>query len=132
MSNLIRRIALPAALAALAVAAGCDSGPPMGQVSGKVTFQGKPLPNAEIEFQPVDNRPSSSAKTDAEGRYKLQFTSKKSGALVGEHVVAITTEQDASEDGKPAVREKLPPKYNTRSELKKTVKPGRQTIDFDL
>ena len=106
MFHATRRTLLSAALTALAaVTAGCDSGPPMGQVSGKVTFQGKPLPNAEIEFQPVDNRPSSSARTDAEGRYKLQFTSKKSGALVGEHVVAITTEQDEPDEGKPAVRE---------------------------
>jgi len=133
MSKARCRVSLLVALAVLAaMAAGCDSGSPMGQVTGKVTFNGKPLPNAEIEFQPVDNRPSSSGKTDAEGQYKLQYTAKKSGALAGEHVVRITTEQDASDDGKPAVPEKLPPKYNTKSQLKKTVEPGRQTIDFEL
>ncbi len=120
-------------LGVLIVAAlGCGSKEPMGQVSGKVTLQGNPLPGAEVEFQPVDNRPPSTGRTDAQGRYELQYSAQQRGAVAGEHVVRITTEQDPSDDGTPGTPEKLPPKYNVQSDLKRTVKPGRQTIDFEL
>jgi hypothetical protein len=38
--------------AALVCLAGCSSKPPMGQLSGTVTFQGKPVPAGWISFTP--------------------------------------------------------------------------------
>ena len=39
-------------VAALAVAAGCSSEPKLAQMSGKVTFKGKPVPAGYISFTP--------------------------------------------------------------------------------
>jgi hypothetical protein len=50
MRGLIRRLLGGAAV--LALAAGCSSKPEMAQVSGTVTFQGKPVPAGWISFTP--------------------------------------------------------------------------------
>lgn len=131
------RIKAGALLCALAVfgvtAAGCgDGGPELGQVTGKVTYQNAPLADAEIEFQPVDKRSPSSARTNAEGVYTLKYTATKDGALIGEHIVRVRTAKDATDDGQAAVPEKLPAKHHSKSEIKKTVQSGSQTIDIPL
>ena len=42
---------------ALLVLLGCDSAPPMAQISGTVTFKGKPIPAGNVTFTPdVDAR----------------------------------------------------------------------------
>jgi hypothetical protein len=43
-------------------------------VSGVVTLDGKPLANAMVLFQPIGDQGGvgSTAKTDSEGRYKLE------------------------------------------------------------
>jgi len=45
-------------LAVLALAVGCSSKPEMGQVSGKVTFQGQPVPAGWISFTPEPGKGS--------------------------------------------------------------------------
>jgi hypothetical protein len=56
MRGLIRRVAGGAAV--LALAAGCSSKPEMAQVSGTVTFQGKPVPAGWISFTPEPGKGS--------------------------------------------------------------------------
>jgi hypothetical protein len=56
MRGLIRRLLGGAAV--LALAAGCSSKPEMAQVSGKVTFQGKPVPAGWISFTPEPGKGS--------------------------------------------------------------------------
>jgi hypothetical protein len=118
--------------------AGCrDSGPELGEVSGIVTLDGEPLPKARIRFEPVgpDGSPSY-AKTDEDGHYELMFGVDKPGAMVGEHLVRITTARQEPADrlGREMIThpELLPSRYNTESELKREVKSGSQTIDFEL
>lgn len=50
MRDFFRRAAGAAAVFALAL--GCSSKPPMAQLSGTVTFQGKPVPAGWISFTP--------------------------------------------------------------------------------
>jgi len=53
MHGLARRALGGAALvAAIALAAGCSSKPQMAQISGTVTFKGKPVPAGYISFTP--------------------------------------------------------------------------------
>lgn len=118
--------------------AGCGSGN-IGQVTGTVTADGKPLANALIEFYPQaeGGGRASSAVTDSEGKYELVYGRDGTGAVVGEHLVQITTGDlggDENEDGSytAATKETLPAKYNVNSELIVTVKGGSNTIDFDL
>ena len=116
--------------------AGCGgSGPKLGKVKGRVTLGGQPLEEAEVTFQPTAEGAAPSADTtDADGRYELMYTFDKKGAVPGEHIVTITTGGTFLDDqGIEVEREEgVPAKYNTQTELRETVKPGSQTIDFDL
>ena len=105
-------------------------------VSGVIRLDGKPLPSATITFTPLDGR-ASVAQTDGNGRYRLQYTTNQWGAERGSHQVVITTrvEPVVGENGVTSVPgrpEMLPRRYHQMSELTAEVKPGRNTIDFEL
>jgi hypothetical protein len=112
-----------------------------------VKLNGKPLPGATVGFEPEqnDNGPNqnpttSGGKTDENGAYTLETTKREKGALVGKHKVRISlykTQQDPESDARkrsgPMQVDKLPAKYNTKSELTIDVPPGGKTdADFDL
>ena len=108
---------------------GCSrSGPNLGGVTGTVTLDGTPLASVCVQFEPEYGR-SASAVTDANGVYRLQYTSKKKGALVGVHTVRISTRLPMTGNTMP---ERLPAKYNKESTLTAEVKPGGNEIDFQL
>lgn len=114
---------------------GCGSGGKLATVRGKVTLNGQPLQGALVEFQPTDPEGSpSSGLTDAEGRYELMYTFDKPGAAPGEHVVSIRTGGTRVDDSGREVecRECVPIQYNSQTELRRTVEPGLNTLDFDL
>ena len=124
---------------ALLPAAGCgDGGPELGTVSGTVTLDGKPLPNAKVEFQPVAKGSPSDDTTDENGYYELAYGVDKPGAMVGMHEVRISTcrEEAGDDEGlSPVIEypELLPPKYNEESELTCEVKSGsNQGVNFNL
>ena len=113
---------------------GCGSdGPERGVVTGRVTLNGEPLENADIEFQPDEGSPSY-GMTDGKGWYDLMYTRDKRGAMVGEHTVRITTSTtDTDVRGNDvAIPQRVPPKYNAQSELLREVKPGRNKFNFEL
>lgn len=138
-----------------ATLAGCGTAPQANykdlglvKVSGNVTLDGTALPNATVKFESEDGQ-FSYGETDANGNYSLQFDSEKKGATPGEKIVRISTSAsvgeeageevvgEESEEGSASAKTKpaelVPAKYNTESELKRTVEPGRnQTFDFDL
>lgn len=143
-SNEVRRntsivLALLAA-AMLTGPAGCgrSSGPELAAVKGTVTLDGRPLKNASIRFQPVDEHGAgtySIAMTGKKGEYELRHTRSSKGALVGRHVVKIRTARPDAEDelGNPLpVQELIPAVYNEHSELIHEVRPGHNTIEFEL
>lgn len=119
---------------------GCgQNGPPLGQVRGRVTLDGEPLVEAEIVFQPQKGRPAT-ARTNAKGEYALTYTVDRAGALLGPHGVRITTFEPGY-DGEtpqgerktiPERPERVPAKYNRKSELHADVKPGPNVFDFEL
>jgi len=116
---------------------GCGpGGPEIASVEGKITMDGKPLPNAAVVFIPENGRPAG-ATTDSEGNYVLNFTAGRQGAIPGKNTVRITTLRDPSEteDGKPipGSPETIPMEYNAASKLEFTVKEGERNIaNFDL
>ena len=143
----------------LAFSAGCgDSGPPLGEVSGKVTFFGKPYPNAVVSFTPEGGGPAATASTDQNGDFELWSAGKK-GAVIGKHKVSVTTIKEVKETKSMAEvrsddpsysaslaesssnaaykaaaneKEKIPAKYNVNTELLKDVTSGKNKIDLDL
>jgi hypothetical protein len=121
---------------ALILQMGCGpSGPEIARVQGTVTMDGKPLPSAIIMFVPVGGRPSVS-ETDANGKYVLEFSGGRKGAIPGINRVEINTGRLAYEkDGKnyPAVKESVPVQYNRLTTLEFNVEAGKNnTADFAL
>ncbi len=111
-------------------------------VSGSVTLDGQPLADAEVRFE-AESGQYSVGKTDSAGRFKLQFDSIKSGCTEGKKIVRITTRPVTEGAGTPesddgtvnsaaASAERLPPRYNQKSELTAEVTPQKTSFDFTL
>ena len=124
------------------VAAGCNADHQVAPVSGQVKLNGKPLANADVHFQPIGSKnnpnpgPGSHGRTDAMGNYTLRIDDKQSGALVGKHWVMIYAFEPAgskSDAGSPGLKDKIPMRYNEKSNLTCDVpKAGRTDADFEL
>ena len=134
-----RRRALGGAWIAVAavfalVSIGCsESGIALGLVEGVVTLDGQPLPDANLEFQPLGGSPSY-ARTDKDGHYEMQYSPERAGTTVGKHLVRIYTFRgETTKEGRPlTIPETLPEKYHEASEMFREVTAGRQEIDFKL
>ena len=125
-------LALPVTL----LTAGCGDAPDnLSTVSGQVKLDGQPLEGALVQFTPAETGSPSVGRTDAEGKYELQFNRDHKGAAIGQHQVTISTYVPGDAEGDPPVQvvpEKVPAKYNVKTELSKTVEKGSNTIDFEL
>ncbi len=134
MLRLVVRVLLCSFMATAMIGCG-PGGPEIARVQGTVTMDGKPLPAAVIMFVPQKGRPSAS-ETDANGKYTLEFSAGRKGAIPGINRVEINTARLAYEkDGKqyPAVKESVPAQYNRNTELEFNVEPGKTNIaNFDL
>lgn len=119
---------------AIGLAFGCGpGGPEVGEVEGTVLLGGEPLEGALVMFTPADGGRPAAARTDAEGHYELLYTQGRTGALLGEHTVTISTFQEADPGaGVPSIPEKVPAKYNVNTELRETVDIEGSVINFDL
>jgi len=135
-----KKVWLPAVVFAISSISlvGCGGGgdPNIVRVTGTVTMDGKPLPDATVLFVSGQGRPSG-ALTDKNGYYELNYTGDQKGARIGPNRVQITTAQGPSEtmegDPIPAVPESVPSKYNSRTELEFTVtEDGENVANFDL
>jgi hypothetical protein len=124
---------------ALALAAGCGQGD-VAPVSGRVTLNGQPLPHANISFQPVSPGPSvrpdtagSAGRTDADGHFTLRLIDPdRDGALVGKHVVTITTATSATGDNSAAKGERVPKSWRDGSQQFDVPAGGTTAANFDL
>lgn len=109
---------------------GCDRSdrPDLGSVTGMVTLDGQPLPNAWVTFIQKGFRPSSD-KTDANGRYELNYIRDIKGAALGTHTVKIELETPESA---PSGIQQLPARYHVDSQMEREVKEGTNVFDFEL
>jgi hypothetical protein len=121
-----RTLAAPVVGLVLATALGCGGdGPKMSEVSGVVTINGKPYPNAVVSFQPLGTKENpnpgrgSSGYTDESGRFTLKTDEGRTGAVVGKHRVRIMTKGNNVETYDPT----------TGSPDGDLANPGKATID---
>ena len=126
-------------------AVGCGGRKDMGRVSGTVTYQGKPVPEAVLRFTVKDKSPGL-ARTDAAGRYTLNTLRKGDGGFAGASVVTITPwvepfierPDDAITGRKPppeVPRPDIPDRYRTadKTPLAAEIIAGKSNvIDFKL
>jgi hypothetical protein len=128
------------ALTFLALAAvGCGN---RGDVSGRVTYNGKPLVFGTVQFEASD-RTIKQANIGTDGSYSIP------GVPVGEAKVAVSSENPKSSAFQPLQREgrpppkplpevkgwfPIPPDYQdlSKPKLNYTVKRGQNTYDIDL
>jgi hypothetical protein len=74
---------------------GCGSGvirPPLGKVSGKVTYNGNPVTSGSVIFTPVKGDSGGHIATgqiQSDGSYSLTTFDTGDGALLGQHVVTV-------------------------------------------
>lgn len=136
---------------------GCGEGPigaegiNLGDVSGVVTLDGEPVKFALVTFTPTEGGRSSSAETDADGKYTLFYSNSLDGAEVGEHAVSIMPQEggepDFPDDFDPDTASQaeidkfyaesagtpIPDKYSGNPPLlTATVEGGANTFDFAL
>jgi hypothetical protein len=130
----MRSCCLSIAILYSVIGVGCgSSGPELARVSGTVKMDGAPLKDAFVTFTPEQAGRPSFGGTNADGYYDLVYTDTKKGALPGQHTVKVSTYQGANpEAGTKAQPERVPAKYNTKSELKRKVEPGSNTIDIEI
>lgn len=115
--------------------AGCsESGVPLADVTGRVTFNGRPCP-AEIMFEPDGHdkrsggRPSSAFAGD-DGRFTLNYTDERKGAVVGRHRVLIKVLRSHGSDEPQSFHEAVQPVKTAR--MKRHVQPGKNHFHFAI
>ena len=119
----------------ITIFAGCGAftASEVGEVSGTITLDDRPLSDVEVAFAPVDGGKTSLGYTDESGAYVLVYDAELDGAEVGKHTIRITRVQPEEQDGEqPKQFEKLPASYNSESKLTVEVKSGSQTVDIPL
>lgn len=109
-----------------AIGAGCGGGgqPALGEVTGRVTLDGKPLAGAIIMASPEVGRPGT-ATLDSDGKYVLKYTEGVEGTKLGRNKISFVWPTDVSGP-------RIPAKYAEKSELVIDVKKGTNTFDFPL
>ncbi|WP_422924401.1 hypothetical protein [Singulisphaera sp. PoT] len=149
------------AILALVTLGGCggrDNLPPMGQVSGKVTYKGKPLATGMVVFSPLMGSEGQTGQLATgmlgkDGSYELSTFDDGDGAVLGEHLITVKavekvrtekpnpkdTEQirTPGPDGKLSyvfMKSLVPNKYANpnMSPLRFKVAPGQNQHDIEL
>lgn len=122
-------------------AVGCgSSGPEMARVTGKVTYNGQPVPLGTIAFQALDPEGGRNAigMIQPDGTYTLHTEQPGDGALLGDYQIGIVARDEPILDyipAKPVPPKRLTPeKYENpqTSGLRAQVESGRNVIDFEL
>ena len=109
---------------------GCDSGPRLYEITGKVTFDGVPVAKGDITLRPekTSTAPQGAMIKDgsfvmkaSEGKYKVEIISTR---------VVPGKKGPMGED---AIEEFIPQKYNTKTTLGAEVKTtGNNELIFEL
>lgn len=126
----------------LLAAAGCGpSGPAVGEVTGKVTYKGKPVPGGVITYNWRGGENAFPGALAEDGSYTIPKV------FVGECIITVATvppgglnflRKNSKKTTAPLIGEgkyvKIPDKYQDKlkSGIKKDVVKGKNTIDIDL
>lgn len=121
----------PLAFSVLFAVLGCGGNPNLGKVTGSITLDGKPLPNAMVTFTPTSGGATSYGRSDSSGNYSMMFNEKEAGAWIGTNKVSIST-GDVLPDNSGVIPELVPAAYNQNTTLTAEVKSGSNSFDWEL
>src|SRR5688572_3580178 len=106
---------LPGLLLTILCSTGCwQSGPPVVEVRGTVTYRGEPVPHGSITFVPVATsgevlRPATGMLSE-DGSYEMQAFPGRSGTRPGEYRVSVLSYTGSFMDG--TVKYIVPQQYS--------------------
>jgi hypothetical protein len=72
-------------------------------VHGKVTYKGRPVAGATVEFLCTGASRPAAGTTDEQGNYSLTTFTPNDGAMIGTHVVTVNVYASESEASLPSV-----------------------------
>jgi hypothetical protein len=110
---------------------------PTHAVTGKVTFDGKPVPGAFVVFRGIGKeprQPRADGYVEADGTYRLSTYTAFDGVPAGEYAITVELRKPLfTLEGKRGPN-LLPAAYGdaARTPLRVTVKPGKQVFDIVL
>ncbi len=142
VTSFVFRLMIKTYLALLVVAllttcVGCgDDTPPLGQLTGVVTIDGKPFAGGSLQFIPEGGGRPSVAVTDENGEFEALYLVGKTGALIGSHKVLfeINDTADVAEEDQfmpPAGSKKGPKSYRITPDVIE-VASGSNEIELKL
>jgi hypothetical protein len=123
-----------AVFTAVAVLAGCGNDVKTADVSGTVSYDGKPVEEGAIAFVPADGKGPSGGGVIKDGKYtatKVPVGNTKV-TITGSKVVGKAKADDKQPGSPEARQEYIPEKYNVKSELTFEVKSGANEKNWDL
>jgi hypothetical protein len=126
---MIRYFCLAAALAGAALS-GCGPGEKLYDVSGTITFEGKPIPKGLIFFDPDTSKGTSGTQGFAnieDGRYDTAVRGKGKGIRGGTYTIRIS-----GFDGKEAPEAPFGQFLFPEHQLTQELPPRNQTFDYDV
>lgn len=134
MAQPIRRSAIVLPFLVLAWLAGCSRSSTEGTVNGTVTLDDQPLQQGVVRFVPVDAQARTASAPVRDGKFtatvpigemRVEFSAPK---IIGRHKVYDTPDSPVVDE----VAERIPERFNVKSELRITVKRGSQNEIFSL
>jgi hypothetical protein len=122
-------------MALIVLLAGCSGESKIAEVAGTITVDGQPAEKGSISFIPVDGKTTTEGGIIESGG---KYTAKSAvGTMKVEiRVPKVTGKKKVYETGDSQYRdtysESLPKKYNTDSELRLEVQPGKNEKNWEL
>ena len=123
-------------VAAVAISGGCSSDPPSAEVSGNVTYDGKPIETGTISFFPRDGKGATSGGVIIDGAYTaknvpfgemdVKFHGSK---IIGKRKLYPNDPKSAEV---PIVAPLIPERYHEKTTITLDVKERVIKKDFDL
>jgi hypothetical protein len=113
----------------LPLATGGCGGQRLVSVSGRLTYQGRPVPSTLVTFQPADGGRPSKGVTDDDGRFTLRYSRTQDGVSRGSCTAFLTYVVSNEEE-----LHQIPPKAS--KELKAVIArygdPTKSTLHYDV
>jgi hypothetical protein len=117
----------------LAALAGCDS--TKSSVTGAVTLDGEPVRSGSIAFVKTEGDLAREGAVIQDGKFHAVLPPGKYKIELNAQKVVGTRKQkgfDGAEEVVELTDELFPPRYNSNTELIEVIKPGANTLNFDL
>jgi len=103
------------------------------ELTGKVTYNGEPIPEGRIQFRSLDASQHAYAGVIQDGQYTVRIAPGPAAVEIRASRL-IPGKYDESNPGEraPVGEMYIPEKYNSRTELQVTIEPSTVSEDFDL